>query len=1480
MNDRMQSAARRAAGSVAQDAKVPDAAQAKAFQQAALAVSRVGGPNVYADLVASLASVLAVDVAFVAVFRDEDPATMRTLAAWLDGRELANFDYALAGTPCAEVVGGAFRHVPSGVRDGFKPDTIFAAKGMDSYAAYPLADAAGAPLGLLVTMKRTPIPAPDLAEAVLKIFAVRIAAEIERGRTEAALRRAALAVSSAQGDAVFRELVRDLASILNVDMAFIAQPKDGDRARMSVLAASFDGAFREAFEYDLAGTPCETIVGHQYRAYPAGLREQFPGDLDFAEFGFESYAGFPLANTRGLPLGIISIVSRRPLANPALVESILKIFAVRAAAEIERMHADEALRVSEASYRSIFEAAEDAIFIHDPKTGVIVDANPSACSSTGYTREELRRLSVDDLGSGVPPYTGADAARHIREAQAGRPVRIEWHRKNKDGTLHWDEVYIKAAVIAGERRLIAVTREITERKQAEEALRASEEQYRTIFNASVDGLVLKDADHRIVDVNEAYLAMHGYRREQVLGQRMSAFIPAELQARCEVLLPEVLAGEPCHIEARTQRHDGTTFEVEIHGVPIRYGGRPHALVVMRDITQAKRAEEALRASEEQYRAMFAASEDALILWDSSAQRVDVNPAYEQVFGWTREEVIGRGYESSGLPEEYTRPRLEMVRRTLAGEPCQAELVSVRKNGERFHADIRTIPIKYRGEPHVLATVRDVTQRRLAEEALRASEEQYRAIFNGSADALVLRDADFRIVDVNAAYETLSGRRRDAVVGVGTLTLTAHDDPAKRRELHANALAGRPIHFETEARRGDGTAFVIEVRGVPMSYRGKPHVLYMGRDVTENRLAERALRASEEQYRAIFTASADGIVLRDADFRVVDVNPAALAMVGKSRAEVVGSNRLVVIAESERERVRAMHRRVLGGASIRYEVEGVGADGRRMDLEIRLVPMQHQGRPHVLAIARDLTEMRAVAEALRVSGEQYRAIFDAAVDALVLRDRDFRIVDVNPAYEAMTGYALAEVAGADHVVANPPEVDAHVKALHQRALAGEPVQTETQILARNGNRLEVELRGLPIRHQGMPHVLYVGRDITARKRAEAERLALEAQLRQAQKMEAIGHLTGGIAHDFNNILTSVMGYVGLAAERESAGADAKLGSYLEQALRSCRRARDLIQQMLVFSRGQRGERVPVDLAPIVEESSRLLRSTLPATLQLATELDAPLPRVRADRVQAEQVLLNLAINARDAMAGGGTLTIGLAQHRIENGVCASCRKPVSGRFVALSVADTGPGIPPEVMDRMFEPFFSTKEVGKGSGMGLATVHGIVHDHGGHVLVESAPGQGTTFRVLLPMLEGIGVPAATESAASEPPRARQSLQGRVLVVDDEASVAAFMQELLAGWGLDTAVATDPRDALERLRGDPGAFDLVVTDLTMPGMTGIQFARAIAAIDPALPVILSTGYSDGVSEDALRGANIRALLRKPIETAALRGLVEAELGGAQPG
>ncbi|HXZ94006.1 MAG TPA: PAS domain S-box protein [Burkholderiales bacterium] len=1044
-------------------------------------------------------------------------------------------------------------------------------------------------------------------------------------RTEDVLRSAALAVSTAAGEGVFRELVRALAAILDVEIAFIALSKPPDRCMLGMLAYYADGRMIDDFEYPIAGTPCETVVGRQFRCYPSGLKERFPLDADFIELGVEGYAGYPLNDARGEAVGLMVVAARRPITEPELIESVLKIFAARAMVELER-------------------------------------------------------------------------------------------------------------------------------RRAEQGLRASEEQYRAIFNASFDSMIIRTLDGEIVDANPALLSMYGYSREELIGRTFGPIIPEKLAGPYRAYLAEAASGKLVRTETRLPRKDGTHVDIEVLGSLVTYNGRPHVLSVARDITERKRAEAALRSSEEQYRAIFNASEDALVLWDSSMRRVDINPAYERLYGWTREEVVGRGYDALGLPADYAEPRLELVRRTLAGETCRVELESLRKNGERFQADIRTIPVVHRGEPHVLAIVRDITARKAAEGALRASEEQYRAIFNATADALVLRDAQFRIVDVNAAYESMSGRRREKVIGLTDLTLTRNASAVDRRRLHAEALAGKSVDFEADGRRPDGSPFVLEVRGVPMTYRGEPHVLYIGRDATEAKLAEQALRASEEQYRAVFVAS---------------------------------------------------------------------------------------------------------------------------LDALVLRDESFRIVDVNPSYEKMSGYARAEVEGADHVVANPPEIDAAVKALHRRALAGEPVRMEAQMIRRDGRPIDIELSGVRTMYQGRPHVLYAGRDITARRQAEARHRELEAQLRQAQKMEAIGHLTGGIAHDFNNILTGIMGYLTLAGEREAASSDAKLARHLQQAQHGATRAKELIQQMLAFSRAQRGKPRAVSLAPLAEEAVKLLGSSLPATVELRTELEQGLPAVMIDPVQVEQILLNLCINARDAMDGAGKITVGV-RHAAQGAAprCASCHKPADGRYVELAVADSGPGIAPAVLERMFEPFFSTKEVGRGSGMGLATVHGIVHEHGGHVVVETAPGRGATFRVLLPALEGeveSDVRRGAEAARAKP--LRHALDGRVLLVDDEQMVGEFMAELLGGWGLEVTVLRSPVEAERWLAEDPARVDLVLTDQTMPKMTGLELARRVAALRPGLPVILYSGYAENIGAEQLARSGVRALLAKPVEPEPLfAALVEA--------
>ena len=509
-----------------------------------------------------------------------------------------------------------------------------------------------------------------------------------------------------------------------------------------------------------------------------------------------------------------------------------------------------------------------------------------------------------------------------------------------------------------------------------------------------------------------------------------------------------------------------------------------------------------------------------------------------------------------------------------------------------------------------------------------------------------------------------------------------------------------------------------------------------------------------------------------------------------------------------------------------------------------------------------------------SEEQYRAIFNVSVDAINLWGPDLRMIDANPAYFAMYGYSRDEVIGKSLPPGFPPEhVDA-LNAIVRRTLAGESCRIETTALRSGGERFAIEVRTIPVRYRGATHAITVARDITERMAAEAERARLEEQVRQTQKMEAIGHLAGGIAHDFNNILTGLLGYVMLAAGYREVTDNAKLKRYLELAQASGQRARDLIQQLLTFARGRRGDRSLISLSAIVAESRDLIGSAMPSTLELRVAIDE-VPKIVADAVQIEQVLLNLCINARDALDGVGIVDVAVRTVDTLDLVCASCRKRVAGRHVELAVADNGPGMSPEVLERIFEPFYSTKASGKGSGMGLAVVHGIVHEHGGHVIVETLLGRGTVFRILLPSAEALEAslasPVASGAESLEP---RTRLRGRVLVVDDEPTVAEFMGELLHSWGLDASIAVEPEVALAMLRVDADGYDLVITDQTMPRMSGLQLAMEIGRSPAAPPVVLYTGYAEALDPAELRAAGIRALVRKPLEPRELHAVISGYL------
>jgi PAS domain S-box-containing protein len=768
--------------------------------------------------------------------------------------------------------------------------------------------------------------------------------------------------------------------------------------------------------------------------------------------------------------------------------------------------------------------------------------------------------------------------------------------------------------------------------------------------------------------------------------------------------------------------------------------------------------------------------------------------------------------------------------------------------------------------------------------LASDDATYRQMLGSQSKAVLLLDQELRVCDCNPQALALFRCARQALLGRSAVDLLPPRQPdgtdsvQALRDAVAAALGGLPQSLLCHVSAADQCGFEALVQIEAVELDGRPHTLAQVRDLTRLRQAEQALEASELRLRQLLDNTPTVVFIRDLDGRYLYVNRRFCDMYGKQASEMVGSLNTDLLPAEVIAMANANTARVLEArAPMEFEEELQVGSKRLTFLASRFPLLDQHGEPYaVCAIATDITERKRTEQALRASEQQYRSIFNASVDGMAVLDEQGGIVDVNPAFLALLGYRREEVLGR-----KPGEL----LAVGSRDLCGEltagiadggTFQRDCTALKRDGRPVEIELRGARMHYQGRPHILAIVRDLTRRRHAQAERERLETQLRQAQKMEAIGHLTGGIAHDFNNILTSVMGYIALAGDRPASHRDVRLGKYLEQAHLASTRARDLIQQMLTFSRGRRGEPRPLSLAPLVKESLKLLRSTLPATIELRMDLDADLPAVLLDPVQIGQVLLNLCINARDAMPGGGSMRVGLRMAGEVDQACASCRNRVRAQpLVELFVTDTGMGIEAEVLERIFEPFFSTKEVGKGSGMGLATVHGIVHEHGGHILVDSAPASGATFRVLLPLPAGRPDAVALEQPSQAGASAPQSLlNGRVLVVEDEQTVGEFMADLLETWGLSVIVKPNPEEARALFAAAPESFDLVVTDYTMPKGTGLDLARQLQALRPELPVILYTGYSDAVNEQDAQRCGVRALVRKPIEPAILLAVMREHL------
>jgi PAS domain S-box-containing protein len=524
-----------------------------------------------------------------------------------------------------------------------------------------------------------------------------------------------------------------------------------------------------------------------------------------------------------------------------------------------------------------------------------------------------------------------------------------------------------------------------------------------------------------------------------------------------------------------------------------------------------------------------------------------------------------------------------------------------------------------------------------------------------------------------------------------------------------------------------------------------------------------------------------------------------------------------------------------------------------------------------------------------ANEQLRRIFDtAAVGMAEIDPASGLYTRTNAKFARMFGYERDELRGKGwRDLTWPEDAEFNLKAV-QKLLSGERAEVIREKRYRHKQGYDVwalvHLNVLRDGQGGPLKVLNIVVDLSDLRRAEMERLEVERQLFQAQKMEAMGQLVGGIVHDFNNTLAVILGFTRLALGRHAADLTGKIGSYLHRINNAAERARELIAKLLAFSRSQPG--IPGEIPPLpctqpVKEAVKLLATTIPGGIRLDLRI-ADVPCCRIDPVELYQLVTNLVLNARDAIGDHGCIAIGLAMVTIDNGFCAGCRENFSGEFISLTVGDSGPGIGPELRARIFEPFFSTKAYGKGSGLGLSVVRSIAHHAGGHVTLESAPGQGAVFQVLLPPVEEAApreeaVPPFASILATE---SREHSTYRILVVDDDDSVRYYLVELLTGQGYTVIDHRDAISALNDFRAHPDTFNLLVSDQDLPGLYGLELVRAVLTERPALPVILVTGNPDFVEPEELRRLGIRRLFGKPFDGADFLKAVAAALDGSPAG
>ena len=1125
------------------------------------------------------------------------------------------------------------------------------------------------------------------------------------------------------------------------------------------------------------------------------------------------------------------------------------------------------------SFQLLAETFSDVVWVLDTSTMQLLYLSPSVFNLTGFTAEEIlsRSLHGEVLPVLACPEMNnlADHLADWREGKIAADARFasEVQQLRKDGSTIWTQVTTRFHLNQDSNRLeiIGVSRDINQSYLAAQALQESEERFRMALEATSKAIWNWDLNNQKIYRSPKYYEL--VQRDPAEDNHDFHFFtttvhPDDLPGVLS-LIEEHKARKAPEIQARYRlaTRDGSTRWMRLKGrlVEQDQDGNPLRITgTLEDITDRKKEEQELLQKDALLRAML--RNLPFDFWARNDKQQIIMQSDESIRLW------GDLFHAPSLQDQLDpvtqKTWEENNKRVFAGETISEERLLISANGEpRTYHNILT-PIREGNQSlGILGINIDITERKQAEQLLLASEERLRNIIQSAIDGFTLADHSGRIVQVNDSYCQMSGYTREEMLTKYVYDLEAVHSAEEIFEHNLFVMQQGGVHVEGCHRRKNGTLFDVEISIQYIPDHGGQFACFI-RDITERKKAEEALRHSEEKFRSLAEANADLILRYDNQLRLLYINPAAVHLFASADNTAPGSThsqlgfppQISSFLEDTLELVYA------DGKPRQSEMQWVHNELLRY-LDWRITPnLDELGRVYsVLAVGRDVTDKH-------LAEQNYQMIFNEMLDGFALHkfiyDADgnpanYQFISINPAFEKMIGVDASAVLGKTVLDLFPDLEPAWINIYGKVVQTGNGIQFESYAEELQKYFFVSAFRPMT------DHFACIVHDITQIKQAEEERKILHAQLIQAQKMEAIGTLAGGIAHDFNNILAAIQGYTEMA--RESCPPGSSIATDLQHVLEASRRATTLVKQILAFSRQADGKRILLRPVHIVQEVTRLLRPSLPSTIDIHQNIKPMASLISADPTQIHQVLMNLCTNAFHAMEErGGTLEISLRECILDASDLQQHHDIKPGKFVLLSVADTGTGIPEQIRSKIFEPYFTTKEIGKGTGMGLAIVHGIVNSNGGFITCDSQLNQGTVFSVFLP--------ASKPQTLEEPSADQAALTGQehILFVDDEEMLAELGRVMLERLGYQVTVKTNSTEALAAFAEAPNSFDVIITDQTMPGLTGITMAERILQIRPDIPVILCTGHSSLLHEEQVKATGIRKFVMKPISRKEIASLL----------